>query len=159
MSPRRPDIGFIPTPTNVMEVMLDLAQLTSKDVVYDLGCGDGRILIAAAQCYGARGVGIDIDFDRIEEANHQAELAGVSHLVRFQQQDLYESNFHEATTVMLYLLPHLNLKLRPALLAQLQPGSRILSHDFDLGDWAPNTVVQVPIDANEIATVYRWVIQ
>lgn len=158
MSPRRPDIGFIPTPLNVMEVMLDLAQLSSKDVVYDLGCGDGRILIAAAQRYGVRGVGIDIDPDRIQAANHQAELAGVSHLIQFQQQDLYESDFHEATVVILYLLPHLNLKLRPALWAQLQPGSRILSHDFDMGDWAPNTVIQVPIEADEIATVYHWII-
>lgn len=155
---RRPDIGFIPTPSNVLEVILQLAQLSSQDVVYDLGCGDGRILIAAAQRYGVRGVGIDIDPDRVKEATQHARVAGVDHLIQFHQQDLYETDFHEATVVILYLLPHLNLKLRPLLLAQLKPGDRILSHDFDMGDWEPDDIVQVPIEADEIATVYRWVV-
>ncbi|MDX2229004.1 MAG: class I SAM-dependent methyltransferase [Leptolyngbyaceae cyanobacterium bins.349] len=156
MGDRRPDIGFIPTPPNVVDTMLQLAQLQPDDVVYDLGSGDGRILIAAAQRYGVRGVGIDIDRDRIQDATHQAQLAGVDHLIQFRQQDLYETDFQEATVVILYLLPHLNLKLRPALLAQLQPGDRILSHDFDLGDWEPDAVAQVAIEAGEVATVYRW---
>jgi trans-aconitate methyltransferase len=153
---RRPDIGFIPTPASVVEVILALAQLTPQDVVYDLGCGDGRILIAAAQRFGVRGVGIDIDRDRVQEATQYAEQAGVAHLLQFRQQDLYETDFHAATVVILYLLPHLNLKLRPALLAQLQPGDRVISHDFDMGDWPPDTRVEIPIEADEIATVYRW---
>lgn len=156
--PRRPDIGFIPTPPHVVEVILQLANLTPQDVVYDLGCGDGRILIRAAQQFGVRGVGIDIDRDRIQAATQQADQAGVAHLLQFHQQDLYETDFHEATVVMLYLLPHLNLKLRPTLLAQLQPGDRVLSHDFDMGDWFPDTRVEIPIEADEIAIVYRWTI-
>lgn len=155
----RPDIGFIPTPLEVVEVMLSLANLTFDDVLYDLGCGDGRILIAAAQRFGVRGVGIDIDGDRIQEATQQAQQAGVAHLVQFRQQDLYESDFSEATVVILYLLPHLNLRLRPTLLAQLKAGDRILSHDFDMGDWKPDAIVQVPIEAGEVATVYRWVVR
>ncbi|MDX2241765.1 MAG: class I SAM-dependent methyltransferase [Leptolyngbyaceae cyanobacterium bins.302] len=159
MPTRKPDIGFIPTPPQVVDVILQLAELTPNDVVYDLGSGDGRILIAASQRYGVRGVGIDIDGDRIQKATQQAILAGVNHLIEFRQQDLYESNFRDATVVMLYLLPHLNLKLRPTLLEQLQPGSRILSHDFDLGDWQPDAAVQVAIEAGEVATVYRWLIE
>jgi len=155
---RRPDIGFIPTPTEVVEVILSLANLTANDVLYDLGSGDGRILITAAQRFGTRGVGIDIDGDRVVEATLQANQAGVAHLVQFRQDDLYESDFSKATVVFLYLLPHLNLKLRPALLAQLKPGDRILSHDFDMGDWKPDAVVRVAIEAGETATVYRWVI-
>lgn len=155
---RRPDIGFIPTPSAVINVIIDLAHLSSEDVVYDLGCGDGRILITAAQRYGVRGVGIDIDRDRIQEATQQAELAGVSHLLHFRQQDLYKTDFRDATVVILYLLPHLNLKLRPTLLTQLQSGDRVLSHDFDMGDWPPDTQVKIPIEADEIATVYRWTI-
>jgi len=158
MTLRRPDIGFIPTPSPVIDVILQLAQLTPQDVVYDLGCGDGRILIAAAQQFGMRGVGIDIDRDRIQEATHQAKLAGVDHLLEFRQQDLYESDFHEATVVILYLLPHLNLKLRPALLGQLQPGDRLISHDFDMGDWEPSHKVEVQIEADEVATVFCWFI-
>jgi cyclopropane fatty-acyl-phospholipid synthase-like methyltransferase len=156
--PRQPDIGFIPTPPHVIEVLLQLAELTPADVVYDLGCGDGRILIAAAKQYGVRGVGIDIDVDRVHAARQQAMLAGVDHLVQFRHADLYDSDFREATVVILYLLPHLNLKLLPALRSQLQPGNRILSHDFDLGDWQPDAVVRVPTEADEIATVYRWIV-
>lgn len=158
MRTRRPDIGFIPTPPDVVDVILQLAELTPNDVVFDLGSGDGRILITAAQRHGTRGVGIDIDPDRVQEATHQASLAGVEQLVQFRQQDLYETDFRDATVVILYLLPHLNLKLRPALLEQLQSGNRILSHDFDLGDWQPDATVQVAIEADEVATVYRWLI-
>jgi trans-aconitate methyltransferase len=155
---RRPDIGFIPTPAPVVEAMFTLAPVTSDDVLYDLGCGDGRILITAAQRFGARGVGIDMDGDRIQDCIRHAAAAGVSDRVQFRCQDLYTSQFADATIVILYLLPHLNLKLRPQLLAQLQPGTRILSHDFDMGDWAPETCLQIPIEAGEIATVYTWTI-
>lgn len=155
---RRPDIGFIPTPPAVVEVILQVAQLTSQDVVYDLGCGDGRILIAAAQRFGVRGVGIDIDRDRLQVAQQQATNAGVADRLQFRHQDLYECDFRAATVVILYLLPHLNLKLRPTLLAQLKPGDRVISHDFDMGDWQPDTTVEVAIEAGEMATVYRWTV-
>lgn len=155
---RKPDIGFIPTPPNVIDALLGLADLSSKDVVYDLGCGDGRILITAAQRFGARGVGIDIDRDRVQEATHNAQQAGVDNMVHFYQQDLYESTFVDATVVILYLLPHLNLKLKPRLLSQLQPGARIISHDFDMGDWQPEATIRIPIEADETATLYRWTI-
>lgn len=154
----RPDIGYIPTPPHVVDALLTLAQITANDVLYDLGCGDGRILVTAAQRFGARGVGIDIDIDRVKESIHNAEVAKVSHLVQFYCQDLYSSNFQNATVVILYLLPHLNLKLRPQLFAQLRPGTRIISHDFDMGDWPPEKIFQIPIEADEVATLYTWTI-
>lgn len=154
---RRPDIGFIPTPTEVIDVILQLGDIQKSDVVYDLGCGDGRILITVAQRVGAQGIGIDIDSDRIQEARQNAQAAGVGQRVRFYQQDLYESEFQDATVVILYLLPHLNLRLRPKLL-QLSPGTRVISHDFDMGDWPPEAIVQVPILEDEIATLYKWTI-
>lgn len=155
---RRPDIGFLPTPPEVVEGMLQLAELNPNDLVYDLGCGDGRILIAAAQRFGVRGVGIDIDCDRVQEATLHAQQVKVGHLLTFQQQDLYESEFAAATVVILYLLPHLNLKLRPRIFEQLQPGTRLISHDFDMGDWQPERVMQIPTQEGEIATLYRWTI-
>ncbi len=155
---RRPDIGYIPTPPHVVDALLTLAQVTVDDVLYDLGCGDGRILITAAQRFGARGVGIDIDRDRVQDSIRNAEAVGVSHLVQFHCQNLYTTNFQEATIVILYLLPHLNLKLRPQLLTQLKPGTRIISHDFDMGDWPPETTLQIPIEADETATLYLWTI-
>lgn len=154
---QKPDIGFIPTPTVVMEGMFDLLQIMPQDVIYDLGCGDGRILITAAQRFGAKGVGIDVDRDRIQEATANAIAARVSDRVTFHHQNLYESDFSSATIVILYLLTHLNLKLRPQLLEQLKPGTRIVSHDFDMGDWTPDQVMHIPIEADEIATLYYWV--
>lgn len=153
---RKPDIGFIPTPPEAIDTLLDLANLTATDVVYDLGSGDGRILIQAAQQYGVRGVGIDIDAQRVAEGREKAKLAGVSDRVSFHQQDLFESDFREASVVILYLLPHLNLKLRPKLLQQLKPGSRILSIDFDMGDWQPDQVVKLDYIEEE-STIYLWV--
>lgn len=158
MSERRPDIGYIPTPPHVVDALLTLTQVTADDVLFDLGCGDGRILITAAQRFGARGIGIDIDRDRVHDSIQNAEAARVSHLVQFYCQDLYSSDFKEATIVILYLLPHLNLKLRPHLFAQLQPGTRIISHDFDMGDWPPETILHIPIEADETATLYTWTI-
>jgi SAM-dependent methyltransferase len=134
---------FVTTADEVVDAMLELAGVKSSDVVYDLGCGDGRIVIAAAKKYGAHGVGIDINPDRIKEARENARASGVEHLVRFEEKDLFKSDFHEATVVTLYLLMDLNLRLRPKLLQDLKPGSRIVSHDFAMGDWKPDKVKEI----------------
>ncbi len=160
VTPRRvkwkPDIGYLPTPPQVVEAMLALAEVNSEDILYDLGSGDGRILITAAQRFGTQGVGIDIDPKRVRQGFENAHRARVSELVTFHQQDLFESDFSDATIVILYLLPHLNLKLRPMLLDQLPAGTRILSHDFDMGDWQPDRVVEVP--SEDPAILYLWTI-
>ena len=136
--PRRPpDVPFVPTTDEAVQAMLKLAGVKKTDVVYDLGCGDGRIVIAAARDFGARGVGIDIDPQRIAEAKENARKAGVEKLVRFEENDLFEADIHEATVVTLFLLSSVNLKLRPKLLKDLKPGTRIVSNTFDMGDWAP----------------------
>lgn len=150
--PRRPDVIYVPTPEEVVEEMLKVAKVTGKDVLYDLGSGDGRIPIAAARQFGTRGVGIDIDPDRIKEANANAKAAGVTDKVKFIQADLFTTDFSEATVITLYLLPALNLKLRPKLL-KLKPGTRIVSHDFDMGDWKPEQTIKVGT-----RTVYFWTI-
>lgn len=140
---RTPDVIYVPTPNNVVDKMLEMARVTAKDVVYDLGCGDGRIVIAAAQKYGARGVGIDIDPERIREANENAARARVTDKVRFIQGDLFQADISEATVVTLYLLTELNLKLRPKLLQELKPGTRVVSHAFAMGDWQPERTATV----------------
>jgi len=150
---RTPDVIYVPTPEVVVEAMLKVANVTKDDVVYDLGCGDGRIVIAAAQKYGARGVGIDIDPQRIAEANANAKKAGVADRVKFMQADLFTTNLSDATVVTLYLLPSLNVKLRPRLLSELKPGTRIVSHAFDMGDWQPEQRLEV-----EGRTVYYWTV-
>ncbi|MBD2258790.1 methyltransferase domain-containing protein [Pseudanabaena sp. FACHB-2040] len=150
---RGPDVVYVPTPQPVVEEMLRIADVQADDVVYDLGSGDGRIVITAAQQVGARGIGIDIDPQRIREANENAEQAGVTDLVEFRQEDLFQTDFSEATVVTLYLLPELNLQLRPRLLEELQPGTRIVSHAFDMGDWEPDEVVRVGSQ-----TIYYWVV-
>jgi ribosomal protein L11 methylase PrmA len=154
MFQRKPDIGYVPTSQAVVEAMLTLAEVTSDDILYDLGSGDGRVVIAAAQKFGTRGVGIDIDAERIREANENASQAGVSDRVEFRQQDLFESDFSEASVVIVYLLPHLNLRLRPELVSQLKPGTRVVSHDFDMGDWKPKKVMH--IQTPEESTLYYW---
>jgi SAM-dependent methyltransferase len=137
-APRRtPDVIFVPTPDIVVEKMLEMAAVTADDVVYDLGCGDGRIPIAAVQRYGARGVGIDIDPERIRESRANAARAQVGDRVRFVEGDLFEADISEATVVTLYLLTSLNAKLRPKLLRDLKPGTRVVSHGFSMGDWEP----------------------
>ena len=149
---RKPDVWYVPTPPAVVDAMLAMAGVTSADVVYDLGCGDGRIPIAAAQKYGARGVGIDIDPVRISEATENAKAAGVSGRVTFLNQDLFTTDLKEATVVTLYLLPSLNEKLIPKLKAELKPGTRIVSHAFDMGtEWPPER-------RQEVAgkTIYLW---
>ena len=148
---RSPDVIFVPTPNEVVDRMLEMAKVTSKDVVYDLGCGDGRIVIMAAQKYGARSVGIDIDPNRIAEATANAKAAKLTDKVRFVEGDLFEADISEATVVTLYLLTRLNEKLKPKLQKELQPGTRIVSHAFDMGDWAPEQKAQVAA-----STVYLW---
>jgi SAM-dependent methyltransferase len=155
--PRQPDVEYVPTPHHVVAEMLRLAAVTPSDVVYDLGCGDGRVLIAAAQSYNARGVGVDIDPQRIEESRVNAKQASVVDRVRFLQQDLFETDIREATVVALYLLPQLNRQLRPKLFSDLRPGARVVSHDFDMGDWQPDQVIHVPGEAYE-HTVFYWII-
>jgi len=151
---RRPDVHYVPTPQPVVDAMLAIAKVGAQDVVYDLGCGDGRIPITAAKQFGARGVGIDIDPVRISEANENAKKEGVTDKVKFLNQDLFTSDFGEATVVTLYLLPSLNQKLIPQLKA-LKPGTRIVSHAFDMGASWPAEATQ------EVAgkTIYYWTIK
>jgi predicted RNA methylase len=148
---RSPDVIFVPTPQEVVDAMLKLAKVTKNDVVYDLGSGDGRIPITAAKTYGARGVGIDIDPQRIKEATENLKNAGVGDRVKFLNQDLFTTDISEATVVTLYLLPSLNLKLMPKLNKELKPGTRIVSHAFDMGDAKPIETLNV-----NGRTVYFW---
>ena len=148
---RRPDVIYVPTPEEVVEAMLQVAKVTKNDIVYDLGTGDGRIPVTAAKKYGARGVGIDIDPQRIKEANENVTKNGVGDRVRIIQGDLFEANISEATVVTLYLLPSLNQKLIPKLTKELKPGTRIVSHAFDMGDWKP----EQELDVNG-RKVYFW---
>ncbi|HSP68516.1 MAG TPA: 50S ribosomal protein L11 methyltransferase [Bryobacteraceae bacterium] len=134
---RRPEVPYLPTTQVAVEAMLKLAGVTGDDVVYDLGCGDGRIVITAAKLYGARGVGIDIDPQRIREANENAKKAGVEQLVRFEENDLFQANIRPASVVTLFLLTSVNARLRPKLLQELRPGTRVVSNTFDMGDWKP----------------------
>jgi len=150
---RQPDVIFVGTPPDVVDAMLKGLEIRSTDIVYDLGSGDGRILITAAQKYGARGVGIEIDPALIKTAEENARKAGVSDKVRFVNADLFEADIHEATVVTLYLLEELNIKLRPKLLRDLKPGTRIASHRFRMGDWQPEKAVSVGDRA-----VYFWTI-
>jgi len=157
MALRKPDIGFIPTPPVMVKAMLELAEVQANDVVYDLGCGDGRIVIAAVTRFGCRGVGIDIDPVRIETARAAAKAKQVTDRLQFYVGDLYETDFRAATVVILYLLPHLNVRLLPQLRQQLQPGARIISRDFDMGDWQPERSLVCTAEDEE-ATLYRWTI-
>jgi SAM-dependent methyltransferase len=154
---RGPDVQYVPTPENVVDEMLRLPNVTKDDVIYDLGCGDGRLVITAAKRFGARGVGIDIDPQRISESRDNARQAGVTDRVVFLEQDLFEADIRQATIVTLYLLPKLNVQLRPKLLRDLQPGTRVVSHDFDMAEWQPDQTVRVP-GASRPHAVYYWVI-
>lgn len=141
---RAPDVIFVPTPREVVDAMLQVAKVGRGDVLYDLGSGDGRIPIIAAQKYGiARAVGIDINPQRIEEANENRRKARVGERVRFINADLFESDLSDATVITLYLLPELNLKLLPKLLKELKPGTRIVSHAFDMGTWEPEQALDI----------------
>ncbi len=150
---RAPDVPFDPTPRRVVDQMLELANVRTGDVLYDLGCGDGRIVIAAAGRYGARGVGIDIDPQRVKESIENARKARVLDRVSFRNEDLFEANITEATVVTLFLWPEVNLKLRSKLWRDLKPGTRVVSYYWDMGDWVPEK--QVPANGHEI---YFWTI-
>jgi SAM-dependent methyltransferase len=147
---------FVPTPEDVVDRMLALAGVTAHDVVYDLGCGDGRIVITAAERFGARGVGVDIDPQRIAESKANAERAGVSHLVTFIQQDAVEVDLSDATVVTLYLLSSSNMKLRPMLTTQLESDARIVSHAFAMGDWEPDQVDLFTDARGNTRKLYLW---
>jgi precorrin-6B methylase 2 len=147
---------FVPTPQDVVDRMLALADVTKDDVVYDLGCGDGRIVITAAKKYGAHGVGVDIDPQRIKESEANAASAGVADLVRFEQNDATKVDVSPATVVTLYLLSSSNLKLRPTLTKQLKPGARIVSHAFSMGDWVPERTDTFTDSHGTERTLYLW---
>lgn len=148
------DVPYVPTPQPVVDKMLEMAKVGKNDVVYDLGCGDGRVVITAAKEYGARGVGIDLNPQRIAEAKANAEKAGVADKVKFVQGDLFKAHFGDATVVTLYLLPSVNQELRPQLWKQLKVGTRVVSHDFDMGpEWPPQKVEKV-----NGKTIYYWTI-
>jgi len=152
---RDPDVIFVPTPQSVVDAMLKLAKVGKNDVVYDLGCGDGRIVITAAKQFGARGVGIDIDPAKIKDSNANAIAAGVTDRVTFINADLFadSTNLSEATVVTLYLLPSLNVKLIPKLMKELKPGTRIVSNSFDMGEWQAEQTLEV-----DGRTIYFWTI-
>lgn len=157
---KRPDAPqlapYVPTPHEVVERMLDLAKVTKDDFVIDLGCGDGRIVVAAAKKYGARGLGVDIDPVRIEEANANAKAAGVTHLVEFRLQDALKTDVSKATVVTTYLLSQSNLKVRPMITKQLKPGSRIVAHSFSMGDWEPEKTDTFKDNTGRTRTVYLY---
>jgi SAM-dependent methyltransferase len=160
--PRRtPDVPYVPTTEAAVAEMLKLADVKKGDVVYDLGCGDGRIVIAAAKA-GARGVGLDINPERITEAKANAKQAGVEDSVRFEEQDLFTAEIKEASVVTLFLLQSVNLKLRPKLLADLKPGTRVVSNTFDMGEWKPVKEVTVgegdDDDAYLSKRLYLWIV-
>ncbi|MEM6754356.1 MAG: class I SAM-dependent methyltransferase, partial [Cyanobacteria bacterium P01_C01_bin.38] len=143
----------------IVEAILELAQINSQDILYDLGSGDGRILITAAKKYGTRGIGIDIDPEKIKQATQKALKNRVDKQLKFYQQDLFSSNFTDATVIFIYLLPHLNLRLRPQLWKQLKPGTKIISRDFDMGDWQPLKQLKLTVkedDEEEQVTLYYW---
>jgi hypothetical protein len=152
-APREPDILYVPTPQPVVDEMLRVAGVAKDDVVYDLGSGDGRIVISAAKQYGARGVGVEIDPKLVRLARENARREGVSGLVAFRAEDMFRTDLSKATVVTLYLLEDLNIKLRPKLLRELAPGSRIVSHSFRMGDWEPERTVEVAGDK-----IYLWTV-
>lgn len=147
------DVPYVPTPQKVVDGMLKLADVQKGDVVYDLGCGDGRIVITAAKDYGATGIGVDLNPERIKEANENARDAKVEDKISFQVGDLFDFDFSKADVLTLYLLPDVNMTLRPKIQAEMKPGSRIVSHAFDMGDWEPDERISV-----EGKTIYLWTI-
>jgi len=147
------DVPYVATPQETVRAMLELARVTEDDTVYDLGSGDGRIPITAAKRYGARGVGIEIKPSLVDRARKNAKLSGVSDKVQFRRQDIFKTNVGEATVVTMYLFPEVNIKLRPKLFEQLEPGDRVVSHSFDMNEWEPDSTVQVNNDV-----LYLWTI-
>lgn len=147
------DVPYVPTPAPVVEAMLKLGKVQPSDFVIDLGCGDGRIVVMAAEKFGARGIGYDLNPQRISEANENARKAGVAGRVQFIEKNLFEADIRQATVVTLYLLPDVNLRLRPKLLRDLPTGARIVSHSFDMDDWKPDQKIEV-----NGKTLYYWVV-
>jgi SAM-dependent methyltransferase len=158
-APARPapklDVVWVPSAPEVITAMMEAAKVGPGDVLYDLGCGEGEIVIAAAKLYGARGVGVDLDPERIRNARANAASAGVTDRVTFIEQDLFKTDVSPATVVTLYLLPELNERLRPKLLSELRPGSRIVSHDFGMGDWVPERTITVPLSREHRVLLWR----
>lgn len=156
-----PDVPYVPTTEEAVKAMLKLADVKQSDIVYDLGCGDGRIVISAAKEFGAHGVGIDINPERIAEAKDNARKAGVENLVRFEENDLFQADIHQATVVTLFLLNSVNLKLRPKLLKDLKPETRIVSNTFGMGDWKPDKELTVgdPVQGFSLSRkLFLWIV-
>lgn len=149
------DVPYVPTPQPVVDAMLKLAGVKAGDHHIDLGCGDGRIVVTAAKRYGTRGLGVDIDPERIREARFNADAAGVLDRVKFRRADLFQTDISRADVLTLYLLPSVNMRLRPTILARLKPGTRVVSHDFDMGDWPPDQRLRVPEEGSDI---YLWIV-
>ena len=153
------DVPFVPTPNEVVEEMLKMANVSKGDVVFDLGSGDGRIPIAAVQKYGAkRATGVEINPDLVKQSQENAKKAGVDDRVEFLQQDLFQTDLSDANVVTLYLLPDVNLKLRPKLFKELKPGTRVVSHAFNMGEWKPEREQQVSAGNGRTYTLYQWTI-
>ena len=151
--PRPPDAPYVATSFGIVDAMLKLAGVTKSDNVYDLGCGDGRIVIAAARHYGAHGVGIEINPDLVQEARGNARKAHVEALTKFEVNDIFEADIHNATVVTLFMLPNVNVRLRPKLLRDLKPGTRIVAHKFGIGDWKPDKEETV-----EGTSIFLWTV-
>ena len=149
------DVPFVPTPEETVNRMLDMAKVGPSDFLIDLGSGDGRIPVAAAKRFGTRGLGIDIDPERIKDGNANAKAAGVTDKVEFREQNLFETDISQASVLTLYLFPEINRKLRPKILAEMKPGSRVVSHQFDMGDWKPEAETRSPSGSNR---VFLWIV-
>ena len=154
---KTPDVQFVPTDEKIVTKMLEMAKVTKTDHLIDLGSGDGRIVITAAKRYGARGMGVEIDPALVKKSRENAQAAGVADRATFVEGDLFEANIRDATVITMYLLPDLNMRLRPKLLSDLKPGTRIVSHNYDLGDWKPAQTATVSVGGIE-HTVYFWVV-
>jgi SAM-dependent methyltransferase len=153
---RGPDVIYLPSAADVVTRMLEVAHVDSGDVVYDLGCGDGRIVIAAARDRGARGVCVDINPSLVAKSRHNADTAGVADRIEFRHADMFETDLGSATVVALYLSPSLNVRLRPKLFREVRPGAWIVSHNFDMGDWKSDTTVRVTWPAGTTSAVHAW---
>jgi tRNA G37 N-methylase Trm5 len=149
-------VPYVPTPQEVVERMLELAQVKAGDVVYDLGSGDGRIVVTAAKKYGVKAVGFEIDPERIKESRENIKQAGVGHLVEIRQQDIRTVDLSPASVLTMYLLPEVNLMIRPNIWKQMKPGSRVVSHDFDMGDWKPLKTENIKDGSSWDHTLYLW---